>query len=75
MAADTAPSDVRALAAGLDALDSLVVPVPSSRTRTAWRAFWPTATAVVAFGGVWQAVALAGIKPSYALPSPADVWT
>ena len=63
MAADTAPSDVRALAAGLDALDSLVVPVPTSRTRAAWHAFWPTATAVVAFGVVWQAVALARVKP------------
>ncbi|NMM15559.1 MAG: ABC transporter permease [Cellulomonas sp.] len=75
MAADTAPSDVRALEAGLDALDSLVTPVASNRTRAAWSAFWPTAAAVVVFGGVWQAVALAGLRPSYALPSPADVWT
>ena len=56
MATDTAPNDVRALEAGLDALDSLVAPVPASATRAAWRAFWPTAAAVLVFGGVWQAV-------------------
>ena len=74
MAADHASTDARALEAGLDALESLVVPVTAARSRAAWAACWPTAAAVVAFAGVWQAVALAKVKPSYALPGPADVW-
>jgi NitT/TauT family transport system permease protein len=74
MATDAAPTDVRALEAGLDALDSAVVPTPVNPVRTAWHAFWPPAAAVVVFVAVWQAVALAKVKPAYALPGPVGVW-
>jgi NitT/TauT family transport system permease protein len=75
MAADAAPTDVRALEARLDALDSAVVATPVNPLRTVWRASWPPATAIVVFVAVWQAVALARVGPSSALPGPSGVWT
>lgn len=75
MAADAAPTDARALEAGLDALDSAVVATPVKALRTVWRASWPPATAIVVFVAVWQAVALARVRPSSALPGPSGVWT
>lgn len=66
--------DARALEAGLDALDTAVVAPRRSAASVAWSAFWPTALALAVFLGIWQALYLTGIKPSYALPGPADVW-
>jgi NitT/TauT family transport system permease protein len=77
MAADTTHTasrvDARALEAGLDALETAVVAPRRSRWSSAWSAFWPTALALGVFLAIWQAVYLAGVKPEYALPGPADV--
>ncbi|GEA88660.1 ABC transporter permease [Cellulomonas cellasea] len=81
MAADTTHTaspgrvDARALEAGLDALETAVVAPRRSAWSTAWSAFWPTALALGVFVAVWQLVYLAGVKPEYALPGPADVAT
>src|SRR5438067_5760935 len=57
---------------GLDALD-----LPSSRAKPFARrivaALWPKLFAVVIGLGIWQAVVLAQIWPSYVLPGPAVV--
>jgi NitT/TauT family transport system permease protein len=75
-AADTSSgADTRALEAGLDALETAVVAPRRSRTSAAWSAFWPTGLALAAFLLVWQAFYASGLKPSYAVPSPADVWS
>ena len=64
--------ELESLEAGLDALET---PSPS-RTATGhriWAATWPP---VVAFGLlllVWELAYRAGVKPTYALPSPGDV--
>ena len=73
-AADRTVTDTRALEAGLDALDSVVAPQQPRWWRAVWHASWPTAVALIALGGIWQAVVLAKVKPRYALPSPGDVW-
>ncbi|MFS0698743.1 ABC transporter permease [Cellulomonas sp. 179-A 4D5 NHS] len=81
MAADTTRTaspgrvDARALEAGLDALETAVVAPRRSRWSTAWSAFWPTTLALGVFVALWQLVYLAGVKPAYALPGPADVAT
>lgn len=66
--------DRRALEAGLDALETVVVAPPRSWGRTAWHAFWPVAAVLLILLAVWQAVYLAGLKPEYALPSPQQTW-
>lgn len=79
MATDTTTPPARRttdddLAAGLDALET---PVESPRTslwRAAWRAIWPVLSALGAVLVVWQVAYLLELKPSYALPSPADTW-
>lgn len=71
----TAPSradDLASLEAGLDALETQDV------DRTPWwrgalATAWPPAAAVALLLLAWELVYRAGVKPTYALPSPADV--
>ena len=64
--------DLASLEAGLDALETTAVPaVPW--WRRALTTAWPPAVAVALLLGVWELVYRAGVKPTYALPSPADV--
>ncbi|WP_066588908.1 ABC transporter permease [Cellulomonas timonensis] len=70
-----APSTVaRDLEAGLDALETAVEATRTPWWAATWRAFWPTAAALLVLLGLWQVLAASGIKPSYALPRPLDVW-
>ncbi|MDM8085394.1 ABC transporter permease [Cellulomonas cellasea] len=64
----------RDLEAGLDALETAVEATRTPWWAAAWRAFWPTAAALLVLLGAWQVLAASGIKPSYALPRPLDVW-
>ncbi len=64
--------DLASLEAGLDALETTeVARVP--RWRRLLFAFWPPAVAVGLFLLLWELVYRAGVQPTYALPSPADV--
>jgi NitT/TauT family transport system permease protein len=67
--------EVRALEAGLDALDHppALPPKPGARTVLV-RSVLPPVVALAVLVAVWQLAYLAGIKPPYALPSPADTW-
>jgi NitT/TauT family transport system permease protein len=65
--------DLARLEAGLDALE-LDTRTEQSRLRKTWSATWPPLVALVLLVGVWQLVYASGIKESYVLPSPADVW-
>ena len=72
-AVDTTPKDELAqLEAGLDALDSSAELRPD-RGRRLLTAAWPPAVAVALLLGVWELAYRAGVRPPYALPSPADV--
>ncbi|MGY1745478.1 ABC transporter permease [Blastococcus sp. SYSU D00695] len=64
----------RALEAGLDALDTAATlpPGPGPAKRFV-RSVLPPVVFLAALVGAWQLAYSAGIKPSYALPSPADV--
>ena len=64
--------DLAELEAGLDALDSSAE-VRADRSRRLLSAAWPPLVAVALLLGVWELAYRAGIKPAYALPSPADV--
>ena len=67
--------EVRALEAGLDALDHPPAPVPKPGARTVLvRSVLPPVVALALLVAVWQLAYLAGVKPPYALPGPADVW-
>jgi NitT/TauT family transport system permease protein len=60
--------------AGLDALESTTqLPPKPGPGRVLVRSVLPPVVFFVLLIGVWQLVYLAGIKPSYALPSPAQV--
>ena len=60
--------------AGLDALDSTPqLPPRPGLGRRFVRTVLPPLVVFAALIGIWQLVYLAGIKPPYALPSPADV--
>ncbi|MBO3085809.1 ABC transporter permease [Cellulomonas fengjieae] len=79
MATDTSAPPVRRttdddLAAGLDALETPVESPRTSAWRATWRAVWPVLSALGAILVVWQVAYLLDLKPSYALPSPADTW-
>ncbi|ROS30497.1 ABC transporter permease [Cellulomonas sp. PhB150] len=63
------------LAAGLDALESPVVVEQRPWWRDAWHSVWPVLAALAAIVAVWQVAYLLELKPSYALPSPADTWS
>ena len=72
----TAPTvardDLASLGAGLDALDAPVATGPS-RGRRALSAAWPPVVAIALLLGVWELAYRSDVKPTYALPSPADV--
>ena len=68
----TATDDLASLEAGLDALETEPART-TSRSRRAWSAAWPPAVAVALFLLVWELAYRAGVKPTFALPSPADV--
>ena len=64
--------ELASLGAGLDALDA---PPDTRRPRARrwWSSAWPPLVAVALLLLVWELVYRAGVKPTYALPSPADV--
>ncbi len=68
----SAADDLASLEAGLDALEAPVESRPSP-LRRAVSSVWPPAVAVALGLLVWELVYRAGVKPTYALPSPADV--
>lgn len=67
-----ANDDLASLEAGLDALETAEI-----ARRPRWRQIlsgaWPPAIAVGLLLLAWELVYRAGVKPAYALPSPADV--
>ena len=63
--------DLASLEAGLDALETR--PDGPAKGRRLWSAAWPPAVAVAVLLGVWELAYRAEVKPTYALPSPADV--
>jgi NitT/TauT family transport system permease protein len=64
--------DLASLEAGLDALETQLDSGPSRR-RKVLSATWPPVLAIGLLLLVWELVYRAGVKPPYALPSPADV--
>ena len=68
----TSHDDLASLEAGLDALEAPVEAKPS-RLRKALSTAWPPAVAIALLLAVWELVYRAEVKPTYALPSPADV--
>src|SRR4051812_13088668 len=64
--------DLASLEAGLDALETTTAP-RRDRGRKVFAATWPPVLAIVVLLGIWELIYRAGVKPSYALPSPADV--
>jgi NitT/TauT family transport system permease protein len=64
--------DLASLEAGLDALETHL-DAGASRGRKVFSATWPPVLAIAALLGVWELVFRSGVKPSYALPAPADV--
>ena len=69
-----AANDTRSLEAGLDALQTdSVIGHRSLRDRLAWSILPPIA-AVALFVLLWQAVVWSGVRPSYTLAGPQDVW-
>ncbi|WP_407341480.1 ABC transporter permease [Pengzhenrongella phosphoraccumulans] len=62
--------DTRSLEAGLDALQTAAG--TGVRRRSAWPVLAPL-LATAALIGLWQLFVLAGIKPTYIVPSPLDV--
>jgi NitT/TauT family transport system permease protein len=64
--------DLATLEAGLDALEA-PTQVRPPRARRVLSAAWPPVVAVALLLGVWELAYRAGVKPTYALPSPADV--
>ena len=68
-----AHDDVASLEAGLDALETQQPVARESRARRWLRAAWPPVVAVGVLLLVWELAYRSGVKPPYALPSPADV--
>ncbi len=66
-------ADSRAFEAGLDALETPTLPPRPGAGSVFTRSVLPPLVAVVAFVVLWQLAYSAGLKPSYALPSPRDV--
>ncbi|MCW2570183.1 MAG: hypothetical protein JWO88_241 [Frankiales bacterium] len=64
--------DLASLEAGLDALEAQL-DTGRSRSRKVWSATWPPVLAIAVLLGIWELTYRSGVKPSYALPSPADV--
>jgi NitT/TauT family transport system permease protein len=74
MSGITITDDVATLEAGLDALDT------PRRTRESFgaalrRSVLPPVVAILFMIVVWVLVVRSGVKPSYVLPGPADVWS
>ena len=67
-----ARDDLASLEAGLDALETHDV-ARAPRWQRLLSAVWPVALFVGLLLITWEAVYRAGVKPTYALPSPADV--
>jgi NitT/TauT family transport system permease protein len=64
----------RAVVAGLDELETSVAPpAPPGVGRRLVRSVLPPIVFLAALVGIWQLAYLAELKPSYALPGPADV--
>ena len=71
---DSNVAEDRAVVAGLDALDSAGSrPADRRRGRALVRSVLPPVVFLALLVGVWQLVYVAKLKPSYALPGPADV--
>ncbi len=66
--------DTDRLEAGLDALQSATAR-PVSRARRLRRSALPPVVAVTVLLAAWEGFVLLGIKPSYVVPGPADVWS
>jgi NitT/TauT family transport system permease protein len=64
--------DLASLEAGLDALETQLDSGPS-RHRRLLSAVWPPVLAIALLLLIWELTYRSGVKPSYALPSPADV--
>lgn len=64
--------DLASLEAGLDALESQAE-ARESRAVRVWGSVWPPAVAVGLLLGIWELAYRAEVKPTFALPSPADV--
>ncbi len=64
--------DLATLEAGLDALETHEE-ASASRLSRFWSSFWPPVLAVGLLLLVWELAYRAQLKPTYALPSPADV--
>jgi NitT/TauT family transport system permease protein len=64
--------DLASLEAGLDALETHEARPPSRGPRIL-AAIWPPAVAIGVLLFIWELAYRSGIKPTYALPSPADV--
>lgn len=56
---------------GLDALDLGSSAPPLAHA--VWRSAWPKIAALAVALGLWQLVAISGLRPSYVLPGPAPV--
>ena len=67
---DTREGDLASLEAGLDALETSSVTGAPGWQRVL-SAMWPVAVFIGLFLAVWELAYRAGVKPSYALPSPA----
>ena len=68
----TPADDLASLEAGLDALEA-PVEARQSPVAKAFSTAWPPVVAVALGLLVWELVYRAGVKPTFALPSPADV--
>src|SRR5437763_1985277 len=64
--------DLASLEAGLDALETSAAP-SRHRVRRVFAATWPPVLTICLLLFAWELVYRAGVKPTYALPSPADV--
>ncbi|MFN2535910.1 MAG: hypothetical protein ABR528_11750 [Pseudonocardiaceae bacterium] len=67
----------RAFEAGLDALEAPALPAlppRPSRVKVFGQSVLPPVVAVAAFIALWQLAYSTALKPSYALPSPIDVF-
>jgi NitT/TauT family transport system permease protein len=66
-------TDLGTLEAGLDALETAY-----RRSASPWQRFkksvLPPLVAVVLVLAIWQAAYVSGVKPSYVLPGPLDIW-
>lgn len=70
------PADNRSVEAGLDALETAPgLPPKPGLGRVLVRSVLPPVVFLALLVGVWQIAYVAKVKPPYALPGPADVWS